>query len=133
MENAIFIGKLSNQTNVNIETIRYYEKIGLLRKPMRTEGGNRQYSDSDVKRLIFIKRCRNLDYSLDEISALLKLVDDDNLSCNEIYDFTIEHLKSIELKIATLQKMQNTLKSMANKCSRGVTPNCAIIDILADG
>ncbi|MCJ8322466.1 MAG: helix-turn-helix domain-containing protein [Rhizobiales bacterium] len=133
MIKSIYIGKLSSRTNVNIETIRYYEKIGILPRPMRTQGGNRQYSDDDVKRVIFIKRCRNLDYSIEEIRALLKLADDDNLSCNEIYDFTIEHLKSIELKIATLTKMQTTLKSMAKECSRGETPSCAIIDMMTDG
>uniref|UniRef100_A0A2A4Z1Y5 MerR family transcriptional regulator n=1 Tax=OCS116 cluster bacterium TaxID=2030921 RepID=A0A2A4Z1Y5_9PROT len=132
MAHIFLIGQLATQTEVNIETIRYYEKIGLLPKAQRSAGGNRQYSDDDVKRLRFIRRCRQLDFNINEISALLAMLDNQQLTCNEIYDFTQNHLKSIAVKISSLKKMQKNLTTMAKKCNRGQSPDCAIIDILFD-
>ncbi|MBL1241995.1 MAG: helix-turn-helix domain-containing protein [OCS116 cluster bacterium] len=132
MAHIFLIGQLATQTEVNIETIRYYEKIGLLPKAQRSAGGNRQYSDDDVKRLRFIRRCRQLDFNISEISALLAMLDNQQLTCNEIYDFTQNHLKSIAVKISSLKKMQKNLTTMAKKCNRGQSPDCAIIDILFD-
>lgn len=132
MAHIFLIGQLATQTEVNIETIRYYEKIGLLPKAQRSAGGNRQYSDDDVKRLRFIRRCRQLDFNISEISALLAMLDNQQLSCDEIYDFTQNHLKPIAVKISSLKKMQKNLTTMAKKCNRGQSPDCAIIDILFD-
>ena len=86
------IGALSRETAVNIETIRYYERIGIMPKPDRTEGGNRQYDHDQLKRLFFIKRCRELGFSIEEIRALLQMVDRADFTCGEVHSMTVDHL-----------------------------------------
>lgn len=124
------IGEMSRQTGVNIETIRYYERISLMPKPDRTEGGNRQYSHDQLKRLAFVKRSRELGFSIEEIRALLKLTDRSDFTCSEIHEMTIEHLSDVQTKLADLKRMEKVLKSMAAKCSQGDTPECPIVDAL---
>ena len=123
-------GLLSKKTGVNSETIRYYEKIRLMPEPLRSASGYRIYDDSHLKRLSFIKRCRELGFTLKEIAALLKLVDGGNYTCAEIRDQTITHLQDVEDKIEDLRKMQLTLKSMVSDCEGGSIPGCPIIDML---
>ena len=120
------IGKLSDQSGVKIETIRYYEKIGLMPHPPRKEGGHRVYSDAHAQRLRFIKRGRELGFSLENIRVLIGL-EDKKPSCAEVYDISTEHLEEIRNKIADLKKLERALSSMAKKCDRNETPDCAII------
>ncbi len=126
----ITIGKLSKKTGVNIETIRYYEKIGLIPKPYRSEGGNRLYNMEKVKRLAFIKRCRELGFPLDTIREFLKLVDQKNYTCAEIADISQHHLKDIRAKTRDLKKIESHLKDMLSQCKKNNTPECAFIEIL---
>ncbi len=126
------IGALSDETGVNIETIRYYEKIGLLPPPPRTAGGNRQYDETALRRLFFVRRCRELGFSIAEIRALLKMVDQKGVSCSEVHAVTMEHLETVREKIAALKKMEETLDAMALTCGRGDVPECPIIDTLFD-
>jgi len=124
------IGAMSRNTGVNIETIRYYERIGIMPKPDRTQGGNRQYNLEQLKRLAFIKRCRELGFSIGEIRLLLEMVDREDFTCNEVHTMTINHLATIRKKQADLRQLEKALNSMAAECSRGDVPQCPIIDTL---
>lgn len=129
---ALSIGELSRNTGVNIETIRYYERIDVMPKPARTEGGHRVYDATQLKRLAFIKRSRELGFSLNEIRALLNLVDAGTYTCSEVHNMTVEHLANVKRKIADLRRMEQVLKQMAAECSRGDVPDCPIVDALFD-
>ncbi len=121
------IGQASAKTGVNIETIRYYERIGIMPKPERTQGGNRLYDADLLKRLFFIKRCRELGFSIDEIRALLEMVDCRDFTCREVHEMTVNHLSSIREKIDTLQQLASVLEDMASKCNKGNVPQCHIL------
>ena len=124
------IGEMSRQTHVNIETIRYYEREKIMPKPDRTQGGNRQYNHEQLKRLFFIKRCRELGFSLKEIRALLEMVDREDFSCNEVHQMTISHLSNVKKKLNNLKRLERSLTKMAAQCSKGDVPECPIIDSL---
>lgn len=126
------IGQMSSETGVNIETIRYYERIGLMPKPDRTAGGNRQYNHEQLKRLSFIKRCRELGFSIEEIRVLLEMVDREDFTCGEVHGLTVTHLTTVQRKLADLKRLEKVLKSMASECSKGDVPDCPIIDTLFD-
>lgn len=126
------IGAMSRETGVNIETIRYYERIALMPKPDRTAGGNRQYTHDHLKRLAFIKRSRELGFSIEEIRSMLKMVDHDRVSCGEVHAMTMEHLGSVKDKIRNLKKLERALTSMAAECAKGDIPDCPIIETLFD-
>ena len=124
------IGTMSKLTGVNIETVRYYERIALMPKPDRTPGGNRQYNHDQLKRLAFIKRSRELGFSIDEIRALLGMVDQDGVSCGEVHRMTVDHLEAVRDKIFSLKKLEKVLSGMASECARGDVPDCPILDTL---
>jgi MerR family transcriptional regulator, mercuric resistance operon regulatory protein len=124
------IGELSRLTGVNIETIRYYERIGIMPKPDRTAGGYRQFGYQHLKRLSFVRKSRNLGFSLKEVRALLSMVDEDHFSCGEIHAITLEHLTEIDTKMDALRKLKSVLSKMANECSQGDVPECPVIDAL---
>jgi len=126
------IGAISKHSGVTIETIRYYERIELMPKADRTQGGNRQYDHQQLKRLSFIKRSRELGFSIAEIRELLGMVDKERVSCGEVHDMTVLHLKSVHKKIASLKKLESALTDMASQCARGNIPDCPIIDTLFD-
>ena len=124
------IGQLSEQTHCKIETIRYYERIGLLPVPARSDGGYRIYDDNHRRRLSFIRRSRELGFTIDEIRDLLNLVDGDNYTCRDVKTITMEHVESIRQKIADLKKLEKTLSRIASQCAGDATPECPIIDAL---
>lgn len=126
------IGKLSQQTGVNIETIRYYEKRGLIPPPPRTISGYRRYDEDHTKRLVFIRRSRELGFSLQEIGSLLGLVDTGSYTCGEVQTLTLHQLKNVKLKIADLRRLERTLAAMAAECEGGTIPECPVIDALFD-
>ena len=128
--NALGIGALSRLTGCNIETIRYYEKIGIMTTPGRTAGGHRQFETEQVKRLFLIVRCRQLGFSIGEIRTLLTLVDGGNPSCTEVKSVTEEHLSDVQQKITDLKKLESVLKKMVAECSGTEVPDCPIIDTL---
>jgi MerR family mercuric resistance operon transcriptional regulator len=127
---ALPIGEISRRTGVNIETIRYYERIGIVPKPSRTQGGHRSYDSEQMKRLAFIRRGRELGFSLDDIRALLDLVDSGAYSCGEVYEMTMNHLAAVRRKIADLRRIERVLKAMADRCRHGDVPQCPIVDAL---
>ncbi len=124
-------GRLARLTGCNIETIRYYEGAGLMPQPQRSENGYRLYAAGDVRRLSFIRRCRELGFSLEEIRGLLDLVDGGGYSCGEIQDMTLAHANDIHKKIADLRRMERILKDMAAKCEGGDVPECPILEALS--
>jgi MerR family mercuric resistance operon transcriptional regulator len=126
--NKLSRGMLAKHSGVNGETIRYYEKIGLIPEPLRTTGGHRVYDNSHLRRISFIRRCRELGFSLKEIRDLLALVDGGSYTCAEVRDRTVMHLDDVKRKIRDLQKMQRTLKTMVSECDGGLVPECPIID-----
>lgn len=131
-EQNIGIGELSKRTGVHIETVRYYERIGVLPKPPRTEGGYRLYDQEQIKRLSFVKRSRDLGFSLNEVRALLDLVDTGKYTCGQVHEMTKVHLESVRKKVADLRRLERVLKDMAAECSRGNIPDCPIVDTLFD-
>ncbi|MEZ5462982.1 helix-turn-helix domain-containing protein [Dokdonella sp.] len=127
---ALSRGALASRSGVNSETIRYYENIGLMPDPSRSSGGHRLYKQEHVKRLSFIRRTRELGFTLKEIGGLLTLVDGGDYTCAEVRDRTLSHLNDVTRKIRDLQKMQRTLKSISSKCDGGLVPECPIVDAL---
>ncbi len=121
---------LAQRSGVNAETVRYYEKIYLLPEPPRSEGGYRIYSENDLQRLRFIRRSREMGFSLDEIRGLLSLVDGEQVSCERVKHLADDHLLAIRTKISDLQKMERTLRELADNCSGEDVPECAIIEAL---
>jgi len=124
------IGLLSTQTNCKVETIRYYEKIGIFPKPPRTEGGHRVYSENHLKRLVFIRRGRELGFSLEDIRALLKLIDGGANTCQQVEAITLHHIGNIHQKILDLKKLEKILAKISSQCEGGVVPECPILDAL---
>jgi len=123
-------GALARQAGVNVETIRYYEKIGLMPEPVRADNGYRVYGETGLKRLSFIRRCRELGFSLDQVRGLLGLVDGGDYTCAEVRDLSIVRLGDVRQKIRDLRKMERTLKEMVSQCDGGLVPECPIVDRL---
>jgi len=126
------IGELAKHSQCKIETIRYYERIGLLPPPQRSDNGYRVYQSQHAKRLSFIRRCRELGFSIEEIRALLELVDGGVYQCQDIKSLTLQHAANIRAKIADLSKLEKTLSAIAAQCHDGNSPDCPIIDALFD-
>lgn len=127
---GIMRGAIAKQTGLNAETIRYYEKIGLLKEPGRSEGGRRIYSPEDAQTLNFIRRSRELGFSLEDIRGLLALVDKQEISCERIQLIADDHILSIQQKINDLQRMKLTLSELSDRCSGEDVPDCPIIEVL---
>ena len=123
-------GQVSERTGCHIETVRYYERIGLLPPPPRSKGGHRIYNRDHLKRLTFICRGRELGFTLKQVRGLLRLVDGGDYSCGEVKALTLDHLGEIQRKVADLRRMARVLKEMAAQCEGGTVPDCPIIDTL---
>jgi len=124
------IGAMSQATGVNIETIRYYERIGILPPPPRSRGGHRLYGVDHVKRLAFVRRSRELGFSLQEVRGLLDLVDGGGVTCDQVKFMTLGHLDEVRRRIADLRRMERVLREMAATCAGGDVPECPIVDAL---
>lgn len=129
---ALTIGALSKQTGVNIETIRFYERIGILPKPPRSVGGHRIYGHDQLMRLGFVRRSRELGFSLQEVRGLLQLVDGGHYTCAEVKAITLDHLADVRRKIADLRRLERTLAEVSGKCRGGKVPDCPVIEALFD-
>ncbi len=125
------IGEVSKRSGVNIETIRYYERLGLLPKPQRAANGRRVFEGAHMRRLTFIRRARALGFSQDEVRALLVLADGGAQSCSEVRDLANVHLHSIQEKIADLKKMERVLSNTVSRCKGKDAPACPVLDALA--
>ena len=129
-ESGLLIGDIARLSGVQIETIRYYERIGVAPKPGRTKGGHRTYSSDQLNRFTFIRRSRDLGFSLTEIRTLLDLIDGDQMTCEEVHGITMQHLSNVRQKLADLRRLERALREMASQCSNGKVPECPIVDTL---
>src|SRR6516162_398219 len=129
---TLSVGELSRRTGVNIETIRYYERIKMLPAPLRTSRGRRAYGPTEIRSLTFIRRSRELGFTLDEIRALLALsAEDGNNTCGEVRQVAARHLADIRAKIADLRAMARVLADAVQRCDAGEMPGCPLIDTLS--
>lgn len=128
---ALTIGELGKATGTKVETIRYYERIGLLAKPERTGGNYRAYSRAELDRLSFIRRARALGFPLDQVRDLIDLADRRDQSCATVDMLATAHLGEVDRKIADLQALRRELSNLLAQCSRGTIADCRIIDSLA--
>ncbi len=124
------IGELSKQSGVNIETIRYYERIKMLAPPPRTASGRRVYDATDLRILVFVRRARELGFSLDEIRALLRLGGPEKASCREVREIAAHNLEDIRAKFGDLKKLERLLAKTVARCSGKTAPDCPVLDIL---
>ena len=123
-------GALAKRFGCHLETIRYYEKIGLLPPPVRSEGGHRLYQADDQRRLRFLLRGRELGFSINELRSLLSLVDSEVYTCGEIQALTVDHLGGVRRKIKDLKRLERTLARISEECSGGAVPKCPVVDAL---
>jgi MerR family transcriptional regulator, mercuric resistance operon regulatory protein len=124
------IGELSKRSGVNIETIRYYERVKMLAPPPRTASGRRIYDSTDLRILVFIRRARELGFSIDEIRALLRLGGPEKASCREVREIAAHHLEEIRAKLGDLEKLERLLAKTVARCSGKTAPDCPVLDIL---
>ena len=131
-ERMMPIGSLSERTGVKVETIRYYEQVGLLPAPERSEGNQRRYGRGHVERLAFIKHARDLGFPVEGIRTLLKLSDSAAIACDEAHAIAVRHLDDVRHRIARLKSLEAELARIAASCSGGVCAcDCAVIEALA--
>lgn len=126
------IGELSRATGTNIETIRYYERIGLLPLPARTRANYRDYGDAHRARLTFVRHSRDLGFTIEEIRSLLDLSDDPGRDCSEADRIASRHLAQVEEKIAQLTSLRDELTRIVGRCRGGVAADCRVIEALGD-
>ncbi|MFC6673418.1 MerR family transcriptional regulator [Marinobacterium aestuariivivens] len=128
----ISIGQLARHTGVKVPTVRYYEKIGLLPEPARSEGNQRLYPPSMVERLAFIHHARALGFSLDGIRDLLSLADHPDQPCDAADEIARAQLVAVERRIRQLQSLQQELQRMLRQCHSGRISECRVIEVLSD-
>jgi DNA-binding transcriptional MerR regulator len=132
LNGRLSIGQISKAAGVKVVTIRYYEKIKLMPAPLRTEGNYRAYSQEHLHRLQFIRRCRDLGFTLDQLRDLLHLSTQAGLKCAGVDRITDNHLKEIEHKIVDLKRLAVELRRIKNRCSgKGIIADCRILEALA--
>ena len=124
------IGTLAKRTGTKVQTIRYYEQIGLMPEPGRTEGGQRRYGDVDLDRLAFIRHSRQLGFSLGAIRELLELSDSPERSCAEVDAVAQKQLREVEARISRLEALRAELRRMIGECSADRVADCRILEVL---
>ena len=129
MGKPLTISGLSRESGVNLETIRFYERSELLPKPKRSASGYRHYQDADIRRLRFIRRGRELGFSLEEIRTLLGLAAQPHSPCAQAYQLVQEHLQTIDARIRDLQKMKAELSKLAG-CTSAEAEHCRLLEAL---
>lgn len=125
------IGDLSRATGTKVETIRWYEKVGLLGRPERTGANYRVYGSDGLARLSFIRRARDLGFSIEQVRALLDLSDDKSRDCATVDAIANEHLREVDRKIADLTALRRELAGVISSCAGGTVAECRILDALA--
>ncbi len=130
---ALSIGALSRHSGVNIETIRYYERIKMLPAPPRTANGRRVYGPAETRTLAFIRRSRDLGFTLEEIRALLALGGPERAACADVHKIASAHLANVRGKLSDLVRLETILAATVAQCSERATPDCPVLDILDGG
>ena len=131
MTKSMNIGEAAQQSGLNARTIRHYESIGIIPKPVRGDTGYRQYSETDVHILIFVKRARSLGFSMKEIKKLVSLWRNKSRASAEVKAMATKHVEEMEKKVTELQAMVKTLKHLAKNCHGDGRPECPILDDFA--
>jgi len=127
------IGTLAKRTGCQVETIRYYEREGLLAEPERSEGNYRLYNAEHVERLIFIRNCRALDMTLDEIRSLLRFKENPRDNCSSVNDLINEHIQHVRTRINALQALEEQLNDLGRRCAvEQAIGDCGILQRLTD-
>lgn len=130
-DNRLSIGGLATATGTKVETIRYYERIGLLPAPARTRGNYRSYNNEDLSRLSFIRRARDLGFSLFQVRGLLSLSDQRDRSCEAVDAIAREHLSEVDRKITDLAALRHELDRIISQCGHGTVAECRILEALS--
>ncbi len=131
MSHKLTIGYLAKETETKVETVRWYEKVGLLGTPARSEGNYRLYATDDLKRLRFIRRARALGFSLDQVRALLDLAAQKENDCHSADVMATEHLAEIDRKISDLTALRRELAAVVSTCSGGTVAECRVLEAFA--
>ncbi|WP_417515981.1 MerR family transcriptional regulator [Minwuia sp.] len=126
------IGALAKATGVKVPTIRYYEQIGLLDAPERTDGGQRRYDGTALDRLTFIRHARDLGFSIDDIAALLRLSAHATAPCEDVNALAAANLESVRQRISRLQALETELSRIVASCADGTVKDCQVIRSLSD-
>lgn len=126
------IGTLARRTGTKVQTIRYYEQIGLMPEPGRSQGGQRRYGDGDLDRLAFIRHSRQLGFPLDAIRELLALSDNPERSCAEVDAVAQKQLREVEARLARLEALRFELRRMLRECDRNRVADCRVLEVLRD-
>lgn len=129
---AMPIGALSEATGVKVPTIRFYEQIGLLPSPLRTQSNRRSYGEPHLQRLRFIRHARDLGFSVEDIRELLAMTAQPQASCDRADSIARRHLGEVERRLAQLQSLRGELRRMIGECSHGRIADCRVIESLAD-
>ena len=132
MLDGIAIGEASRHSGVKVPTIRYYEQIGLLPTPLRSDGNRRTYQSHDLNRLAFIRHARELGFEIDAIRTLLALQDDPTQSCATADSIAKARLADVNQRLASLNALKTELEQMVRGCSHGRVAECRVIEVLAD-
>lgn len=132
MQDEVPIGEAARVTGVKVPTIRYYEAVGLLPEPPRTEGNRRLYGEAHLKRLAFIRHARELGFEVDAIRTLLDLQDDPGQSCSPADSIARRRLRDVEARIVRLTALKAELERMIENCSCGTIADCRVIETLSD-
>ncbi|TMV85461.1 helix-turn-helix domain-containing protein [Thioclava sp. BHET1] len=126
------IGTLAKRTGTKVQTIRYYEEIGLMPEPGRTDGGQRRYGDAELDRLAFIRHSRELGFPLEAIRELLDLSDSPERSCAQVDAVAQKQLKAVQARIVRLQSLEAELRRMIGECRSDRVADCRILEVLRD-
>jgi Cd(II)/Pb(II)-responsive transcriptional regulator len=134
MERRLKIGELARATGTDIQTIRFYEREGLLKAPSRTSGNYRDYASEHVDRLAFIRHCRSLDMALSEVRVLLRFKDEPDEDCGEVNGLLDEHIEHVATRIRELKALEQELKTLRSRCGLArEAKDCGILEGLSQG
>ena len=129
---AFTIGHVARATGSKVQTIRYYEQIGLMPRPDRSDGNQRQFTQADIDRLRFIRHARDLGFSIEAIRELLAMADRPDMPCDDVDAIAARHLEEVEARIARLQSLRSELERMLRQCAHGAIADCRVIEVLGD-
>lgn len=127
------IGDLARATGCRAVTIRYYERIGVLPPPTRAANNYRIYGDGHLQRLRFVRRMRDLGFSLEEVRTLLRLIDGGDYSCDDVKDLATRHLEEVQARLRDLKSLESVLADLVGQCTGGSTPDCSMLEVLFAG
>lgn len=124
------IGELARASGCQVVTIRYYERVGVLPPPARAANNYRQYRDAHLRRLRFVRRTRELGFSLEEVRKMLELIDGGSYTCDDMRCLAQAHLTDVRTRLEDLKRMEATLSDLVGRCSGGATPDCSMLESL---